>query len=319
MAQGQLFGEARSIDELLTLLQTQQGGRAAFANLLPAVGTGYACGPSRPERQHPRVRSAALAAAIAAAAAAHCLALGAVWLSLKRLPPGLHIVGAWQTCRRSAARFLRDLSAADANGAPLIEQQIDAELLGMVARARQFVLLDTGLFGDLPAAGPGASRLRTALPIAAGMVDALTARQGAASGPGDPVADRPIDAADGRRTASARAARHRRRRGHRRSMSPGCGTGSRCSRSFWNLCCRWWSRALTVRRSGRIRWRSDRPRCRCSSGVSCAPISAVTDSCCIADDGVGGIEALLFSHPLHAEAGIQSATALSCRAARSSR
>ncbi len=37
MAQGQLFGEARSIDELLQLLLTQQGGRAAFANLLPVA------------------------------------------------------------------------------------------------------------------------------------------------------------------------------------------------------------------------------------------------------------------------------------------
>jgi EAL domain-containing protein (putative c-di-GMP-specific phosphodiesterase class I) len=37
MAQGQLFGEARSIDELLQLLLTQQGGCAAFANLLPVA------------------------------------------------------------------------------------------------------------------------------------------------------------------------------------------------------------------------------------------------------------------------------------------
>ena len=34
-AQGQLFGQARSIEELLQLLQAQQDGRAAFANLLP--------------------------------------------------------------------------------------------------------------------------------------------------------------------------------------------------------------------------------------------------------------------------------------------
>jgi len=34
-AQGQLFGQARSIDELLQLLQAQQAGRAAFGNLLP--------------------------------------------------------------------------------------------------------------------------------------------------------------------------------------------------------------------------------------------------------------------------------------------
>jgi diguanylate cyclase (GGDEF)-like protein/PAS domain S-box-containing protein len=37
MAQGQLFGETRSIDELLQLLLTQQGGRPAFANLLPVA------------------------------------------------------------------------------------------------------------------------------------------------------------------------------------------------------------------------------------------------------------------------------------------
>jgi EAL domain-containing protein (putative c-di-GMP-specific phosphodiesterase class I) len=34
-AQGQLFGQARSIDELLQLLQAQQAGRPAFASLLP--------------------------------------------------------------------------------------------------------------------------------------------------------------------------------------------------------------------------------------------------------------------------------------------
>jgi diguanylate cyclase (GGDEF)-like protein/PAS domain S-box-containing protein len=37
VAQGQLFGEARSIDELLQLLLSQQNGRAAFANLVPAA------------------------------------------------------------------------------------------------------------------------------------------------------------------------------------------------------------------------------------------------------------------------------------------
>ncbi len=37
--QGQLFGHARSIDELLQLLQGQQAGRPAFANLLPVTPT----------------------------------------------------------------------------------------------------------------------------------------------------------------------------------------------------------------------------------------------------------------------------------------
>ena len=94
-------------------------------------------------------------------------------MSFKRLPPGLHIAGAWQVLPARAPQFLRDLSAANGNGAPLVEQQIDAELLGMISRARQLLLLDTGLFGDLPAAGPEASRLRTALPVASGVVDAL--------------------------------------------------------------------------------------------------------------------------------------------------
>jgi diguanylate cyclase (GGDEF)-like protein/PAS domain S-box-containing protein len=37
VAQGQLFGEARSIDELLQLLLSQQNARPAFANLVPAA------------------------------------------------------------------------------------------------------------------------------------------------------------------------------------------------------------------------------------------------------------------------------------------
>jgi len=36
-AQGQLFGHARSIEELLQLLQTQQSGRSEFAHFLPAA------------------------------------------------------------------------------------------------------------------------------------------------------------------------------------------------------------------------------------------------------------------------------------------
>jgi diguanylate cyclase (GGDEF)-like protein/PAS domain S-box-containing protein len=38
-AQGQLFGPARSIDELMPMLLAQQGGRPAFANLVPAPPT----------------------------------------------------------------------------------------------------------------------------------------------------------------------------------------------------------------------------------------------------------------------------------------
>ena len=34
--------------------------------------------------------------------------LSAVWLSLKRLPPGVHIDGAWQALPARSPRFLRD-------------------------------------------------------------------------------------------------------------------------------------------------------------------------------------------------------------------
>src|SRR5580693_8109248 len=97
----------------------------------------------------------------------------ALWQSQKRLPPGLHITGNWHSMPASELRFLRDLTAADATGAPLNERQIDAEVLRMVAQARDFLVLDTGLFGDLPAAGPNAPRLRAAPPVAATLVDAL--------------------------------------------------------------------------------------------------------------------------------------------------
>ena len=96
-----------------------------------------------------------------------------LWQTQKPLPAGLHITGTWQSLPLRDTRFLRDLTAADATGAPLNERQIDAELLQMVAQARDFLVLDTGLFGDLPAAGPNASRLRAAPQVAATLVDAL--------------------------------------------------------------------------------------------------------------------------------------------------
>ena len=97
----------------------------------------------------------------------------ALWQAHKRLPPGVHIAGAWRSVAANELRFLRDRTAADATGAPLNERQIDAELLQMVSRAREFLVLDAGLFGDLPAAGPQASRLRAATPVAAALTDAL--------------------------------------------------------------------------------------------------------------------------------------------------
>jgi hypothetical protein len=234
--------------------------------------------------------------------------LGVVWLSLKRLPPGLHIAGAWAPMPAQSARFLRDLSAADANGAPLIDQQINAELLGMIARAHQLVLLDTGLFGDLPAAGPGASRLRTALPIASGIVDTLSRAK--AQHP-----DLAILLLTDPSTLQMDGAQHLLERlatagveviavdvAHLRPPDA-------AFTSFWDLCCRWWSRALTA-----AAWPTPLevgpPEVSMQLWGELRNYQRSHRQLLLADDGAGGIEALLFSHPLHAEAGIESATAL---------
>ncbi|HEV7984754.1 MAG TPA: phospholipase D-like domain-containing protein [Steroidobacteraceae bacterium] len=234
-------------------------------------------------------------------------ALGAVWLSLKPLPPGLHIAGAWAAMPARSAHFLRDLSAADANGAPLIDQQIDAELLGMISRARQLLLLDTGLFGDLPAAGPGASRLRTALPIASGIVDALSRAK-------TQYPDLSILVLTDPSTLQMDSAHLLERLttsgievlavdvGRLRAPDP-------AFTSFWDLCCRWWSRALPS-----AAWPN--PLEVGPSGVSMQLWGQLRGyqrshrQLLIADDGGGGVDALLFSRPLHSEAGIHSATAL---------
>src|ERR1035441_5855908 len=79
--------------------------------------------------------------------------------------------------------------------------------------------------------------------------------------------------------------------------------------AFWDLCCHWWSRAAS--------W-PDWPN---PLGVGPATVSLQLwgelrgyqrshRQLLVADDGAGGVDALVFSRPLHAEAGIHSATAL---------
>jgi hypothetical protein len=235
-------------------------------------------------------------------------ALGAVWLSLKPLPPGLHIAGAWQAVPARSVQFLRDVSAADAHGAPLIEQQIDAELAGMILRARQLVLLDTGLFGDLPAAGPGASRLRTALPEAAGLVDTLSRAKTqhpelsvlVLTDPSTQQMDGSQRLLERLQTAGIEVLAVDVTR--LRAADP-------AFTSFWDLCCRWWSRALTA-----STWPNPLevgpPDVPMQLWGQLRTYQRSHRQVLIADDGGDGIEALLFSRPLHAEAAIHSATAL---------
>ena len=96
-----------------------------------------------------------------------------LWHTYRRLPPGIHISGSWQPLPLNEVRFLRDVSAADASGAPVSERQIDAELQRMIMRAHEIVVIDAGLFGDLPAAGPMAARLRVAPTISLQITEAL--------------------------------------------------------------------------------------------------------------------------------------------------
>jgi hypothetical protein len=220
----------------------------------------------------------------------------------------VHIAGAWAATPARSVHFLRDLSAADANGAPLIDQQIDAELLGMMARARQLLLLDTGLFGDLPAAGPGASRLPTALPIASGIVDALVRAK--TEHPQLSILmliDPSTLAMEGTRPLLERLATA----GvevlavdvtRLRAPDP-------AFTSFWNLCCRWWSSAVPV-----AAWPNPLevgpPEVSMQLWGQLRSYQRSHRQLLIADDGADDIDALLFSHPLHAEAGIESATGL---------
>jgi hypothetical protein len=234
--------------------------------------------------------------------------LSAVWMSFKRQPPGLHIAGQWQSLPAHAPRFLRDVSASDANGAPLVEQQIDSQLLGMISQARQIVLLDTGLFGDLPAAGPGAPRLRAAPPIAAQLVEALLRAK--AQHPELSVlvlTDPSTQQMDSSRPLLERLAVA----GIEvlavdvdRLRSPDAAFSS-----FWELCCRWWSGAASS-----PRWPNP-----LGIGPPDVPLKLWGElrnyqrshrQLLICDDGADGVQALIFSRPLDAEAAIHSATAL---------
>ncbi len=179
----------------------------------------------------------------------------------------------------------------------------------MVSRARQFVILDTGLFGDLPAAGPHASRLRTALPIAAVLVDTLLRAKSQhpdlailiLTDPSTLQMDNaqllPLE-----RTEIAKPEVLAVDVARLRAPDP-------VFRSFWNLCCRWWSSA-----SSSTEWPKPLevgpPTVSMQLWGELRAYQRSHRQVLIADDGGAGLDALVFSRPLHAEAGIHSATAL---------
>jgi len=247
------------------------------------------------------LRSLALALLLAWAAIA-------LWQSLKPLPPGVHIAGAWRSVAPHELLFLRDLTAADATGAPLNERQINAELLRMVAQARDFLVLDTGLFGDLSAAGPGAPRLRAAPPVATALAEALL--QAKQQQPGLQVLLL-IDPASVQMSVGTSLPERLRAAG----IAVVAGDADRLRApnaafaALWQLCCRWWS---PVAPAGA--WPNP-------VGVGPAGISMGLwgrtqgyqrshRQLLIGDDGAGGLAGLIFSRPLSAEAALHSAVAL---------
>jgi len=232
----------------------------------------------------------------------------ALWQSYKRLPPGVHIAGSWHSVPASEVRFLSDLTAADATGAPLHQRQINAELLRMIAQARDFLVLDGGLFGDLPAAGSGASRMRAAAPVAAALTDALLqARQ---LRPGLLVLLL-IDPASTRLSVGNAALQRLRAAGVAvvpvdvtRLRAPNAGFAG-----LWQLCCSWWTASAAA---------GDWPN---PLGVGSAGVSfglwggtpgyqRAHRQLLIGDNGAGRLTGMIFSRPLNAEASLHTAVAL---------
>jgi hypothetical protein len=231
-----------------------------------------------------------------------------LWHSYKRLPPGMHIAGSWQSTLTNDVKFMRDLSAADATGAPLNERQIDAEVLRMVARAREIIVLDAGLFGDLPAAGPGAARLRAAPLIAALLSEALLKAKHEQSdlqilllvdpasvdmNVGPSLIDRLREA--GISVVAVDTSRLR--------------AADSAFVALWQMCCGWWSHG-----KGAGSWPN--PIGVGPAGVAMGLWGRTPGyershrQLIIADDGGGRMAGFIFSRSLNAEAALHSATAL---------
>jgi hypothetical protein len=232
----------------------------------------------------------------------------ALWLSSHHLPPGVRISGGWLPVPVDAVRFLYDRTAADAHGEPIVERQIDARIMQMIAGARELLVLDTGLFGDLGAAGPAAARLRPAVPVAAPLVDALLrARLLHPALSALVLTDRSSVLMD-----PSAALLGRLRDGGIQVLVVDEGRLRLADAGFaalWSLCCRWWS-------GERVPGAWPNPLMVGPSDVSFGLWGALEGyqrshrQLLIADDGAGGLDGLVFSRPLHAEAGLHSANAL---------
>jgi len=77
----------------------------------------------------------------------------ALWHVLKPMPPGTNLASDWVDTPMADVRWLADTTVTDGQGRLVIRQHVFDEVLGMIAAAKQFVVLDFHLFNDWPDAG----------------------------------------------------------------------------------------------------------------------------------------------------------------------
>jgi phosphatidylserine/phosphatidylglycerophosphate/cardiolipin synthase-like enzyme len=75
-------------------------------------------------------------------------ALVGAWNTWKPMPDGVVVNGAWSPLHEGDVQFLRDITAADAYGHSIVDQQIFDAAFRIIAAARHFVVLDMFLFNE---------------------------------------------------------------------------------------------------------------------------------------------------------------------------
>lgn len=70
----------------------------------------------------------------------------AAWNTWKPLPEGVVVNGGWSELHEGDVRFLRDITAADGYGHPIVDQQIFDTAFEIIASAQHFIVLDVFLF-----------------------------------------------------------------------------------------------------------------------------------------------------------------------------
>ncbi|MGB8328320.1 MAG: phospholipase D-like domain-containing protein, partial [Steroidobacteraceae bacterium] len=98
----------------------------------------------------------------------------AAYHATKPLPDWVHVATPWTAVNPGDVRFLYDLTAADAYGRPIVEQQIFDRVLSIIARARRWIVLDYFLVSDELAAARQETTLR---PLARQLEAALLRRK----------------------------------------------------------------------------------------------------------------------------------------------